>query len=221
MAQQAKNTKTILIAVAVLLLVILGIGAYKFLMMKKTSLQGEVAQQGNTAQQNGNVFTSIKDALSKSVSLQCDFTDEAGRKTTGYIKAGAIRADIVASTAQESGSVIIKNNKMYFWNSKEGMMLDLTDTVNKNQAKAPGGAVGQERSDSIMNSFEQYKQKCKPAVVSDSLFTPPADVKFTNLSDLMKTPSGVPDIKQYQKLVPSSVPQETSQPSDTGTGENQ
>lgn len=208
MAQEKKSPKGILIAVVVLLLVILGIGAYKFLIAGKSSV-------GTSSTQQGNVFTSIKDALSKSVSLQCDFTDEAGRKTTGYIKAGAIRADIIAKTAEESGSVIIKNNKMYFWNSKEGMELDLSETGDK--TKAPNAPQGQEKSDSIMNSFEQYKQSCKPAVVSDSLFTPPADVRFTNLSELMKAaPSGIPDMKQYQNYKPLEVPQTAP---DTGTEE--
>ena len=196
MAQEKKSSKGILIAVAFLLLVILGLGAYKFLFAGKSSV-------GSTTTQQGNVFTSIKDALSKSVSLQCDFTDETGNKTTGYIKAGAIRADIIAKTTEESGSVIIKNNKMYFWNSKEGMVLDISETGDK----AKDTPEGQNKSDSIMNSFEQYKQSCKPAVVSDSLFTPPTDVKFTNLSELMKTPSGAPDIKQYQNYKPLEVPQ--------------
>ena len=39
----------------------------------------------------GNVFNSIKDALSKSLSLKCVYKDEQGVQTTTYIKGGAVR----------------------------------------------------------------------------------------------------------------------------------
>lgn len=148
----------------------------------------------NTAQTspkptNANVFSSIKDALSKSVSLQCDYTDDSGRKTIAYIKAGAVRSDYTGKTAQESGSIIIKDKKMYFWNGKQGMMIqvdpsEMMGSITPSAQKTPSE---QQKPGDVVNTLEKFKESCKPSVVADSLFTPPTDVKFTDFSEIMKT----------------------------------
>lgn len=210
-AAKGNSSKLIIGIVVVVLLALLGFMGFKFLGSKSSSTGGTAG--------GGNVFTSIKDALSKSVSLQCDYTDATGIKTTAYIKGGAIRSDTVGKTAEESGSAIIKDKKMYFWNSQGGFVLDVPDEA-KTPSVTPG--KGTESPENIMNSLEQYKESCKPAVVSDSLFTPPADVKFQDVSQMFKGTGGagglVPSVdqSQYQKYL-----QQISQPpADTG-GENQ
>jgi hypothetical protein len=188
-----KNSKGMYLVIGVIV-ILLALFAFYFMSSKK-NLTGPL---GST--KGGNVFTSIKDALSKSVSLECTFSDESGRKTTSYIKNGAIRADIVSSIADESGSVILKDNKTYFWNNKGGFVMTV-----KPDANTAGGNPVQSQGDSIMKDLEKYKDSCKASVVSDSLFTPPSNVKFTDLSELMKG-GGLPipsvDMKQYQNSIP-------------------
>lgn len=191
------NSKGMYIVIGMIILLLAGFVFY-FMSSKKspTGLVGSNKSEG--------IFTSIKDALSKSVSLQCTFTDESGRKTTSYIKNGAIRADIVSSIADESGSVILKDNKTYFWNNKGGFVM----TVEPDKTKTNGNNPAQSQGDSIMKELEKYKDSCKASVVSDSLFTPPSDVKFTDLSKLMKGNGSVPgvDLKQYQNIPQDSSP---------------
>lgn len=187
-----------IIPIVVGLLLVGGVG-FAFLNKSKTSVP-----EAPTEKKEGSVFTSIKDALSKSVSLECSFTDEAqGQKVTAFIKGGAVRSDFTGRTNSESGSAIIKDKKMYFWNmgKKEGMMIDIPD---EKDTSAPADSSGADKSENILSSLEKYKNNCKAAVVADSLFTPPADVKFTNFSELMKTPSGIPaiDVKKYQNMAP-------------------
>lgn len=195
-AAKGNNSKLIIGVVVVVVLALLGFGAFKFLGSKGSS---------TGTGQSGNVFTSIKDALSKSVSLQCDYTDETGIKTTAYIKAGAIRSDTTGKTPEESGSAIIKDKKMYFWNSQGGFMMEFKD--DKTTPSTAPSNIG-EKPEDVMNSLEKYKESCKPAVVSDSLFTPPADVKFQDFSQLMKVPTGaaggapVFNEKDIQKYLP-------------------
>ncbi len=180
-AAKGGNSKLIIGIVVVVLLALLGFGAFKFLKKgASTMVPG--------GSQSGNVFTSIKDALSKSVSLQCDYTDASGIKTTAYIKGGAIRSDTVGKTPEESGSAIIKDKKMYFWNSQGGFVSTIPDTTGT-PSIAPSKTGGEQPSD-VINSLEQYKESCKPAVVSDSLFTPPSNVKFQDVSEMFKVPTG-------------------------------
>lgn len=134
--------------------------------------------------QGGNIFTSIKDALSKSLSLECSFTDETGRQTKAYMKAGAVRSDFTGKTPEESGSVIMKDKKMYFWNAQGGFMMEVPDVTPEPGApetkETPAG-VGD-----VVGTLEKYKESCKPAVVSDSLFTPPANVTFQDFSKMIQ-----------------------------------
>lgn len=165
--KSAKNQKLIIIIVLVLILV--GAGAY-FLMGNKTVKEGS---QG----EGGNALTSIKDALSRSVSLECEYTDAEGKASKAYIKNGAVRADVSSSNPEEAGSVILKDKKMYMWTGKEGFVVTMPD-------ETPEGGESDSKVDEqqdLMKDLEEYKDSCKVAVVSDSLFTPPADVKFSDM----------------------------------------
>jgi len=135
---------------------------------------------GTTGGQTGNksVFESIKDAMSKSLSLQCDYTS-GNVKSTVYIKGKSLRSE----TDSQGSKIyaILKDNKLWSWSDKDknGIIMDLTDTQNQ----ATGG---QKSGDDIIGEVEKYKQNCKQTVVSDSMFNPPSDIKFQDLSQMFK-----------------------------------
>ena len=213
--------KLLPIIIVVILLLAGGAGYYLFAQKSKAPSSSE------TAKQNTNVFSSIQEALSKSLSLQCNFTDAQNRKTTAYIKAGAVRTDIIGNDPSQqynTASVIIKDKKMYLWDvvKKQGIMM----AVKEEQATTPTGSVqpsptsssSSQNAGNVMAMLEKYKQDCKPGVVSDSLFTPPTDVAFQDLSKMMVPttvmPSGVPTgmnqqdvqkmMQQYQQQAPQT-----------------
>ncbi len=173
------NKTVVAVAVGAVLLVAVG-GGWYLTTNKSKGTEGTVAKT-----EGGGAFGSIKDALAKSLSLKCEFSDEGGRKTTAYLKAGAVRADTVGKTAEETGSVIVKDKKMYFWNGKEGMMIELKD-----EEGSDGTASGLQGGN-VLQDLEKYKNSCTAAVVADSLFVPPTDVKFG-------------DFSQLQNLIPKS-----------------
>lgn len=192
------------VLIAIVVLVLLG-GAGYMVMSKKGGTPGT----SSPSTTGGNVFTSIKDALSKSLSLECTFTDEGGRQTKSFIKNGAVRADITAKDPKESGSVIVKSKTMYFWNGKTGFMMQIPEETG---APAQAGTKGSEPENAnIMESMEKFKDSCKPAVVADSLFTPPTDVTFQDFSKMMQPPAAgsgtnvVPSI-DYSKYLPTGEP---------------
>ncbi len=170
--------KILIVGVVVLLLV--GGGAY---VVMKSKSGGGLPTITNPSGQTGSVFSSIKDALSKSLSLECSFTDDSGRQTKSYIKNGAVRADITASDPKESGSVIVKDNKIYFWNSEGGFLMALPSGT---PAAGQTGTGSQSSAGDILNTLEENKANCKPAVVADSLFIPPANVQFQDFSTMMQ-----------------------------------
>ncbi len=169
--------KKLLPLIIVAVLVLAGVGGY-LVMGKKGA---------NPLSSATNSFTSIKDALSKSISLECDYTDETGRKVKSWIKNGAVRADVASSNADESGSTIVKDKKMYFWNAKSAISLTLTDEAQK-EVNSQANEITKDKE--VVNEIEKYKSSCKPAVVSDSLFTPPSNVNFQDMSKLLQVPSG-------------------------------
>ena len=187
------NKKVIVVVVVLLLLLLAGAGYYLY-----TKSAQKPAATATTQEKNEGVFGSIKDALSKSLSLQCAFTSENGVPTTAYIKAGAVRVDTTGKTPEQTTSIIMKNKTMYFWptNSKQGSMMTIPDvsitpSVTGSTVKPTGTS---DQSENMMAALEKFKDSCKPAVVADSLFTPPSDVKFTDMSQMMKAvvPSGTP-----------------------------
>lgn len=189
--------------IAVIIIVILAALGY-FYFGKSANLPGT----------KGPVFTSIQDALSKSLSLKCEYTDTNGIKTTAYIKNGAVRADTTSPNANESGSVIVKDKKMYFWNAQGGFMMEIPDVTPEPDSSTPKEAS---QAENIMKDLDQYKENCKSAVVSDSLFTPPGDVKFTDFSKMLQVPTGTQqqaqptvDQKQIEELM-----KQYSQPPDS------
>lgn len=184
------------LVIVVIAVVILGIGGYFYFQnSQKTGTGGK--------QPRGSVVSSIKDALSKSLTLKCEYPDEQGNKTVTYIKGGAVRA-VTTSAAGVKGNVLLKENTMYTWEEgkKEGMMFKMEAEA---MAEAKEDVKEMEKSDSdenqrteYLNKLEQYKDYCKPATVSGSLFNPPADVKFVDLQEQMKG-SGVDMEKMMQQ----------------------
>lgn len=194
----------------IILIIIAGIVGYivfgKNLMSPKAQDANTKTTQVSQAPTTSNVITSIKDALVGSQSLKCEFTDEGGRKTTTYMKSGAIRTDFVATDSKQSGSVIMKDKKMYYWSGKQGTILefDLSE-MKENVTSAPKtpNTTGQSPED-VIGSLEKFKEFCKPASVDSVLFVPPTDVKFTDMSQVLKnmkvSATGVPQAMTEEQI---------------------
>lgn len=185
--KKKSSNKAILIVVALVVLIAGGIFYY-------------LNMNGKSILPVNNPVTSIKDALMHSVSMECEYKDAEGRSTKAYIKNGAIRTDVVDPTnTNASGSFILKDKKMYTWHDKEGYVMTIPD-VTPSEGETSDTATNE--SENIMKDLEEYKDNCKTSIVSDSLFNPPADVKFQDMSKMME--SGLPssgDNADVQKMM--------------------
>jgi len=127
---------------------------------------------------------SIKDALSKSASLECSYTDAEQRTARTYIKNGAVRTDYAGNNPSQSGSVIVRDKKMYMWTpDKKGFMIEIPDVTD---TPTQTGEKKKTQEEQFLDELEKNKQYCKTAVVSDSLFTPPAEVNFQDYTQMMQ-----------------------------------
>lgn len=163
--------------IVVILLVLVGGGIYLSNQSKKQKPSTDNNTNVTKTEENkGGVFTSIKDALTKSLSLECTYKDETGVEKKTYMKAGAVRVDAKpAENDKEAYSqVIFKDSKMYSWNpiTKQGIVFTVPENVTKDitpaQATAPAKESSEEnKEESFLAQIEKYKDACKPATVSD------------------------------------------------------
>ncbi len=195
------------IIIVVILLVLAG-GYFLYKSHKKAS-QAVITNQPQPT--TANVITSIKDILmNKTVSIQCDYTDDKGIHTLAYIKAGAVRADVTSPQPPTTNSFIMKDQKMYFWtNGKTQGMMMMVPSITPTQPTGTiqGNTPPQNPSANVMDSLEKFKDHCKTAVIQDTLFAPPSDVTFSDLSKMMPPQGAMPPVTGMpSQYAPPQVP---------------
>jgi uncharacterized protein YxeA len=181
--------KILLIVVAVAL-----IGGIFYFSKNRQSQQSSTFQQQsqtetqtkNQKEQKTNVFTSIKDALTRGQSLKCQFTDESGKKTTVYFKKDFVRG-MYNDEKEVMNNFLYRDKKMYTWGdqTKEGMII-ATDSISAAPTTKQTNKNEQTSTQDYIMQYEKYWQNCKTETVSDVLFTLPSDVKFQNVADMMQ-----------------------------------
>ncbi|HNP89002.1 MAG: hypothetical protein BWY24_00173 [Microgenomates group bacterium ADurb.Bin219] len=135
-------------------------------------------QTNNQPEEKKGVFESIRDAMNKSLSLKCDYS-VGENKSVVFIKGKMLRSE--TESQGNKNYAVLKDNKLWTWSDKEksGLIIDLTDSQNT-------GAGNQNTGDQIIEDVEKYRERCQQTVVADSLFNPPADITFQDLSQMMK-----------------------------------
>lgn len=128
---------------------------------------------------NSGSFDTVEKILSTQSNLACNFTDDSGRQITAFIKNGLLRANIKGKTIIDTGSVILKDKKIYFWNNVLALMINEPTEISSQDEIS-------QIEEEVIGTIEKYKQYCKPQVVNDSVFNLPADKKFTDYSSMLK-----------------------------------
>lgn len=200
----AKNNSSVRIILVILAVILLaGVGGFFFLSQKKAPQKEATATVEQPTPTASNVFTSIQDALSQSLSLRCDYANE-DVSTTAYIKAGSVRADTTSLKAKSTSSMILKDKKFYMWSGTKGTMMTYDFAITPTVAPVTGKVTPttQNPQDTI-GMIEKYKESCKSATVDGALFVPPTNVTFTDMSKMMKampSVSGAMTQDQIKKL---------------------
>ena len=159
--------KVIIIAVIV---AIIGVGAYIFLSGGKTKISENGIQINNPiTNTTSDIFIgTIKMAIEKGIPIKCTTPkDETTgiEVTAGYFKGQKYYGEVIMKGKQ--GYIIMVGNCMWSWekDSKQGAKTCFTGNIWDLQGES------------------KSTYTCRPAIFSDSLFTPPSDVQFIDVSN--------------------------------------
>lgn len=180
MSKESTKKKSPVLIIAVALLVFLG-GGYYLYSQKGSDVSNST---GGVDTKDGGAFSSISDALKRSMSLVCEYTDERGVETKTYIKNGAVRISSSGGEDMEPSEAIIKDNKMYTWSdvTKKGFVIEMEEADTEDMVDVD--LEDKSDRDAFIEGIEAYKEHCKVSTVSDSYFVPPVDVEFKDLASM-------------------------------------
>lgn len=190
--------KTNLIIGAVVVVVVLA-GALFFLKGQNNPAKNPAGSATTTKAESSQsgVGSTIKQGLlgllENASGIKCTVSDQSGNYTV-IAKGDRVRIDGIdyASISDPNqkgskGSMVNDGTYAYIWSGKEGMKFDLKATQ---QNSSPATNTEEESTDwkswatDMQNSGAKYD--CNPTVATDADFTPPSDVKFQDLAELMK-----------------------------------
>lgn len=172
--------KKIIPFIFIVLLVAGGFYFYSSTKKEKTSL-GEKAKEV-IEEKKQEAKERIKDLINKNISLKCTY-DIDGTKVTTYIKGGNKIRTVVETKEGGVNESIFANNKIYSWDQKrkEGMVMSV-DLIKRQQDKT----INVENPQKQIEDMEKFKADCRKENFSDSIFNPPADVKFQDFDKLQQ-----------------------------------
>ncbi|MCL5435231.1 MAG: hypothetical protein M1405_02475 [Patescibacteria group bacterium] len=182
------KNKTLVVVAAAVILALLGGAAY--LTLSKSSKTGNQATNATPAtQKQENAAKSFMDILSSGISQKCTFDMKVeSTESSGvlYVSAGKLRGDITTTVEgkKQNISMIRNGDTNYIWGSAipQGIKMTVPEKDFASDTK-----TGQ-----YFNPNEKADYKCSPWIVDSSLFAPPANVKFTDISAMMPKTSGAP-----------------------------
>jgi hypothetical protein len=119
----------------------------------------------------------IASAMKLGKSVKCVSSQE-GQTATIYMKGSQMRMDTMPADAHG----IYTADTMYTWKDKQGMMMKMEDV--KRMAEEAGHPARPKTQEEIIAS--QANVKCESASVDESMFTPPSDVQFQDMGEMLK-----------------------------------
>lgn len=120
--------------------------------------------------------------------IKCTATQE-GQTVTIYMKGSRMRMDTTPADAHG----IYTEDTMYTWSGNQGMMMKMED-IKKMAGDAQ--AYKPKTQEEVISNAEQTNAQCSPASVDESMFSPPGDVQFQDLSELLKQMPQIPQMPQ-------------------------
>lgn len=106
-------------------------------------------------------------------------SEQAGQTTTIYMKGSKMRMDTVPADAHG----IYTEDLMYTWQAKQGSVMKISEIK---QMSAEAEEYKPKSQQEIIDTAQKVNARCEPAEISESLFVPPADVEFQDLTEMLK-----------------------------------
>jgi len=164
------------------ILVLLG-----FILFTRKSPQ---SAQDTPKESSDSLSGNLKELITRNVPLKCtfDYQDETAGSTTGtvYISGDNMRGDFEMTQAEQkfTSSMIRDQGYVYTWSSAQpqGMKMKLEEPdTQMSQEEIP-----ENFSQQLDIENESINYSCNPWSPDNSMFTPPANIEFTDLSEQME-----------------------------------
>jgi hypothetical protein len=171
-----KKSLPIIIALVVIVVALTG---WKFLSQnKETSTKDENGQTPTTQEeiQEEGFTGKIKDAFMRNVPLKCTYEMDENNSGVGWLKDQKYYGEI--TTNGKLGYIILADNCMWTWTKGETQGVKMCFET--------------EEGEDIWNDIEEgqqaagYDYRCAPSLVNDAVFTPPSDINFMDLDQMMQ-----------------------------------
>ena len=178
--------KKILIGVVILLA--LGAGYYFY-----SKNNGGLPGSGTEVSSGMN---SLRDLIGASVPQKCTFSSEdaeSGKSEgTTYIAGGKVRSDFtnVVSGKTTTSHMITDSKTSYIW--EEGQKTGVKMTIEEPEKGEADIPTSTESEGAQTDLDQKMDYKCSAWLPDSSLFNPPSDVTFTDLSEMFKAPTPAP-----------------------------
>lgn len=180
--------KALPIIVVVGVLVVVGIGGWYFFLRggQAPLVPGmPTGEQGvQTPEGEGQGFTGkLKDALTLGQSMKCTWKQDEGNFGTAYVKNQMVRTDVTADG--KLAHSIIADNCTYVWEegSTDGFKMCYEPTEEEMEEMPDIEEMEIPQEYEMQTPDVNYS--CEPAIVSDSMFNPPAGVNFLSPEEMM------------------------------------
>lgn len=179
------QNKQAIIGIAAAIIILLGAGA-AFLYSKNTKEPDKntptpTKEEKKESKTGDNIIEILKSGQIQ----QCDFkSDEGDAATSGvvYFNNQNLRADFTIKDESKESAVFMirKGNDNYIWgtsfpnNAGVKMTLSMDEFAKSDQTK------------DYLDPNKKVDYKCKPWALDISMFNPPSNIKFQDLSEMMK-----------------------------------
>lgn len=195
--------------ILIIAVIIVIVGAAAFALTRQSSSPSENTNQQESAKSDkGNDVTgTFSDLLKLGQNYTCTYetTDESGSKSSGtiYMKSSGDKLYGEFKLDQEGtevkSNVIFDGEYSYVWTSDQTVGYKVK--VNPEE----GSIFGAEESDveTGVNDQENFDFKCAPWLVDDSKFSPPTNIKFTDLTEFTENLNK--DLEEVEELKDCSV----------------
>lgn len=196
----------------IILILVLGGGAYMVYSSRTTTTStNSTDATSQTGSSSAERETSKPDdfkgtlaaAVKLGVPLKCTYVLENG-SGEGYIKGKNYRGSMHTKDG-DSTEILMKDTCMWTWSSKtSGMKIcyDPTEAQTKLWQDMAEKAQASPTTQDARNPepVPNVEYDCKPTITTETVFEPPADVTFTDLSEMMK-PGALPDMSKLQDMM--------------------
>ncbi len=199
-----KNSKLLLGLVSVAVLVIVGVSIKNKNNLSKTSKHTNSTKQIATLDKNTNNSKNANSKLDENKPQKCyikDVSDDGRVYESTIYTDGKGRIYTISKTDTSSGEKttysIVSNDYVYTWSDNKnepGMKIPIEDDESKDSYQDEDNSYGE------MKNAEGDVVKCEPWKVDKSVFTPPSDVKFMDLSDMQNFTQDFENMQNFEDM---------------------